>query len=80
MKKVSGLLAVAVLTLGLTGCNNGWPRMFCNDCTYDAVYEDCDPCTSYYGGETDGGGWVSEPTPAGMDTVPVPGPAERKAS
>lgn len=69
MKRAFWIMTLGLVAVAMTGCNRGWPSMFCtNDCGYEVV-EDCDPCTSYSGGAAMGGDWSSAPQ---VETLPGP--------
>jgi hypothetical protein len=69
MKRAFWLTTLGLTMIAMTGCNRGWPSLFClRDPGYEVI-EQCDPCTTYYGGEVVGEGWISEPT---VETLPGP--------
>ncbi len=79
MKKVYCLLAVGLLTVGLTGCNRGWPGCFGRGLFYRApenyeAYDTCDECGSAHYGDTSGE-WVPV-TPENLPPLPTQAPAK----
>jgi hypothetical protein len=80
MKKVYCLVAVGLLTVGLTGCNRGWPRCFgCglfnrNQETYETYYDSCDECGESYYDDTSAE-WVPV-SPQDLPPVPTQAPAK----
>jgi hypothetical protein len=70
MKRAFWLMALSLAAIAVTGCNRGWPSMFCNSgCGYEVI-EECDPCcTSYFGAEGTSGGFSSGPA---VETLPGP--------
>ncbi len=71
MKRAFWFMALGLATIATTGCNRGWPRLFCLPSSRFEVIEQCEPCTSYYGGEVTGGEWSS----GGTVVEVLPGPA-----
>jgi hypothetical protein len=70
MKRALCLMTLGLVTIAMAGCNRGWPSLFCRqDCGYEVI-EQCDPCTTYYGGEVVSEGWSS-----GAVVETLPGPA-----
>ena len=84
MKKLLCLLTVSVLTIGLTGCNQCWPRLFCRNGgwhgaesyeAYDAIDEgSCCPTAS------SGSEWRPAPTVAPVESLPGPATSTRTSS
>ena len=84
MKKITYLALGALLAAGMSGCNMGWPSLFCNSRSSDCVsYESCDPCggcESYYAPSGFETGYMPsmetmQMMPSQGQMVPVPGPA-----
>jgi len=79
MKKVYYLAAAALVVVGLTGCNRGWPGCFGRGLfypgheAYGAYYDSCDSCGSHYGDA--GSEWVPV-LPENAESVPTEAPAE----
>lgn len=71
MKRVFCFMVLGLITIALTGCNRGWPNLFCLRNPGFEVIEHCDPCTSHYGSEMMGGEWSS----SGTVVEVLPGPA-----
>ncbi|MCL4201782.1 MAG: hypothetical protein KJ000_04765 [Pirellulaceae bacterium] len=69
MKRAFLIMTLGLVAVAMTGCNRGWPSMFCNnDCGYEVI-EECDPCASCPGGAVMGGSWSSAPQ---VETLPGP--------
>ncbi len=71
MRRVLWYVTLGLVAVALTGCNQSWPSCFCNG-GGKVYYDDCDPCTSYYGGEAIDGQWITSPA---VETLPGPATA-----
>lgn len=82
MKRMFHLAAVGMLLVGLSGCNSGWPSLFCcNKNNNEECYEvieggECCDSTNYYSPSDAGVQYVPTPTraPTKVDELPMPGP------
>ncbi len=82
MKRMFHLAAVGMLLVGLSGCNSGWPSLFCcnknkNEECYEVIEGgECCDSTNYYSPSDAGVQYVPAPTraPTKVDDLPLPGP------
>jgi hypothetical protein len=78
MKRVFYLASVGLLLVSLAGCNNGWPKLFCNSCNDECseVIEDGECCNSsaYYAPSSPPVQYAPSPAPTKVDELPMPGP------
>jgi hypothetical protein len=77
MKRVVFLASMGLFLVSLTGCNRGWPSLFCNNGTecYEVI-EGADGCetSSYYTPSSPAIEYVPSPARSKVDELPMPGP------
>ena len=82
MKRFYFVAGIGLLMVSLTGCNRGWPSLFCNNgCDeYCEVIEDgeCSESNAYYGASSPAVQYMPAPAPTKVDELPLPGPDNSK--
>ena len=75
MKKMLSWLCLSVLLLSFAGCNGGWPSCFCRNNGGEEAYVCNEPCETGCGTASGGMEYQMAPSSAGVESVPLPGPA-----